>query len=209
MIVFFFFAPFPELSALPRRDGNRWDNIIPICNKYRHVGLVRQYWCVCLSSGCLWGSGKGGRVGSGGVWEGGYYGRASELYALPHVCRINLFQPRFPAPLRLRWSCSGFERRRTEWLTAISSPLLAITSYRSCSVYFPQRTLYFSNFPRFQLQHILPNAWRTDCKSARNSRSFSLKYVLLSALEGELGNRNYAVIHTLCPFFTYRGARIL
>lgn len=29
---------------------------------------------------------------------GGYYGRASELYALPHVCRINLFQPRSRPP---------------------------------------------------------------------------------------------------------------
>jgi len=42
----------------------------------------------------------GAASGLGGASGGGYYGRASELYALPHVCRINLFQPR--PPLRLR-----------------------------------------------------------------------------------------------------------
>lgn len=39
--------------------------------------------------------------------KGGYYGRASELYALPHVCRINLFQPRVSALLRLCWNLAS------------------------------------------------------------------------------------------------------
>lgn len=83
---------FSRISRMlgPRRDGNHRDNIIPIRNKYRHVGLTFDSIGASVSHLDAFGRKRGQR--------GGYYGRASELYALPHVCRINLFQPRFRPP---------------------------------------------------------------------------------------------------------------
>ena len=58
--------------------------------------------------------------------RGGYYGRASELYALPHVCRINLLQRRSQlSPLRLfflrlaflHWKPFSVLRATANWLT--------------------------------------------------------------------------------------------
>lgn len=51
------------------------------------------------------GEGRGGKMRGRAADEGGrYYGRASELYGLPHVCRINLPRPRPDRPPR---DCTG------------------------------------------------------------------------------------------------------
>lgn len=156
-----FFARFQNARG-PRRDGNHRGNIIPIRNKYRHVGLVRQYWCVCLSSGCLWGPGKGAERDSAG--PGGWILWASEWVIRLAACVSHKSVPTsVPAPLRLRWNCSGFERRRTEWLTDCH---LLSTSWPSPPFALPRISLselYSSNFPQHFQLHILPNAWRTGC----------------------------------------------